>query len=87
MQTNVRKHFTGKSTNPYSPIYKTKIETVAHIMCYQDPDATVMRNVAADKLEDGLVNAGTHPDIVTILYLAAKGDHTPTVMDPKKMKI
>ena len=50
-------------------------ETQLHVFCCTATQSIATRKNALDILEDKLVQAATHPDLVTLILLAVKGEY------------
>ena len=71
---NVRQHLIGQSGTKKFLLCKNEDETMAHLFCCKNSKAQEnIKMVAMTNLEDKLVEAKTHPDLVTLIMLAVDG--------------
>ena len=68
--TNSRQHLIGQSDTPQCPLCEQEHESTEHVFRCEEPTAVAVRKAALEDLEDTLVEASTHPDLVTLIVLA-----------------
>lgn len=75
--TNARNFIVGTSETPMCPLCGSERETTEHVLRCTAPAATDARLAATEDLEHSLDDIGTHPDLISLISLAATTGERP----------